>query len=224
MAHKTGQIIRRGPQVWMVRIYVGRDPETRKRTYIGKSILGGLRVAQAHLNHMLAERDLGRNIRSSRQTLGEYFNHWLDICARPRLRAKSFRDYSALLARYVRPRLGGRPLGEISSVEIQTLYGQLLNQNLSARTIRYTHAVLFSALRQAVRWKLVVTNPAVDVDLPRQPRRRFSVFDVEQAKQFVAAISGHIYGVLFALAMTTGMRQASTWRSPGRISISSARR
>ena len=26
MARKTGQIIRRGPQMWMVRIYVGRDP------------------------------------------------------------------------------------------------------------------------------------------------------------------------------------------------------
>lgn len=215
MARKTGQIIRRGPQMWMVRIYVGRDPETRIRKYIGKSINGGLRAAQAHLNHMLAERDLGRNIRSSRQTLGEYLNHWLDICARPRLRAKSFRDYTSLLARYVRPRLGARPLGEVSSAEIQTLYSQLLDQNLSARTIRYAHAVLFSALRQAVRWKLLLSNPAEDVDLPRQPRRRFSVFDVEQAKQFISAISGHIYGVLFALAITTGMRPseylALTW-------------
>jgi hypothetical protein len=41
----------------MVRIYVGRDPETRKRNYIAKSINGGLRTAQAHLNHILAERD-----------------------------------------------------------------------------------------------------------------------------------------------------------------------
>jgi hypothetical protein len=98
--------------MWMVRIYVGRDPEIRKRNYIGKSITGGLRAAQAHLTHMLAERDLGRNIRSSKQTLAEYLDHWLDICARPRLRAKSFRDYTSLLARYVRPRLGARPLGE----------------------------------------------------------------------------------------------------------------
>jgi hypothetical protein len=102
----------------MVPIYVGRDPETRKRKYLGKCINGGLRAAQAHLNHMLAERDLGHNIRSSRQTLGEYLDHWLDICARPRLRAKSFRDYSSLLARYVRPRLGARPFGELSPVKL----------------------------------------------------------------------------------------------------------
>ena len=119
MARKTGQIIRRGSSTWLVRIYVGRDPETRRRKYIGKSIHGGLRSAQAHLNRMLAERDLGRNIRSSRQTVDQYLDHWLNICARPRLRAKSFRDYSILLARYVRPRLGARSLGELSPAEIQ---------------------------------------------------------------------------------------------------------
>jgi len=65
MARKTGQIVRRGPTTWLVRIYVGRDPQTRRRRYVGKFIRGGLRSAQAHLNRMLAERDLGRNIRSS---------------------------------------------------------------------------------------------------------------------------------------------------------------
>jgi integrase len=215
MARKTGQIIRRGPSTWLVRIYLGRDPETRKRSYIGKSIQGGLRAAQAHLNRMLADRDLGRNIRSSRQTLDQYLDHWLSICAQPRLRAKSFRDYTGLLARYVRPRLGARPLGELTSAEIQTLYSELLNRPLSARTIRYTHAVLFSALRQAVRWRLLLSNPAEDVDLPREQRRRFTIFDVEQAKQFIAAVSGHKYEALLALAMTTGMRPseylALTW-------------
>ncbi len=215
MARKIGQIIRRGPSTWLVRIYVGRTPETRRRKYFGKFIHGGMRSAQAHLNRMLAERDLGRNIRSPRQTVGQYLDHWLDICARPRLRAKSFHDYSTLLARYVRPRLGERRFGELSAAEIQGLYGELLDRELSARTIRYTHAVLFSALRQAVRWKLLLTNPAEEVYLPRQSRRRFTVFDVEQARRFIASISGHKYEVLFALAITTGMRPseylALTW-------------
>ena len=215
MARKTGQIIRRGSSTWLVRIYVGRDPDTRKRVYIAKSIHGGLRDAQAHLNRMLAERDLGRNIRSSRQTLGQYLEHWLDISARPRLRPKSYRDYSSLLTRYIFPRLGARPLGELSAAEIQTLYSKLLDRGLSARTIRYTHAVLSSALTQAVRRKLLLANPAEDVDLPRESRRHFTVLDVEQSKQFIAAISGHKYEALFALAITTGMRPseylALTW-------------
>jgi integrase len=78
-----------------------------------------------------------------------------------------------------------------------------------------THAVLFSALREAVRWKFLLTNPAEDVHLPRQPRRSFTVLDVKDARQFIAAISGHEYEALFALAITTGMRPseclALTW-------------
>jgi hypothetical protein len=31
MARKTGQIIRRGPEMWMVRIYLGCDPENLRR-------------------------------------------------------------------------------------------------------------------------------------------------------------------------------------------------
>jgi hypothetical protein len=144
MVRQTGQIIRRGSHTWLVRIYVGRDPDTRRRKYVGKFIDGGLRSAQAHLNCMLAERDLCRNTRSSRQTVGQYLDHWLDIFARPRLRAKNFRDYSSLLARYVRPNLGSRSFGELSPPEIQKLYCELLNRKLSPRTIfLYTCGSLF---------------------------------------------------------------------------------
>ena len=90
MVPKIGQIVRRGPSTWLVRIYVGREPETRRRKYVGKFIRGGLRSAQAHLNRMLAERDLGRKVRSSRQTLGQYLDHWLDICARPSCEPRAF--------------------------------------------------------------------------------------------------------------------------------------
>lgn len=60
----------------------------------------------------------------------------------------------------------------------------LLDRGLSARTIRYTHAVLCSALKKAVRWKLLLSNPAELVDLPRCTRHRVGVLTVEQSKAF----------------------------------------
>lgn len=157
---------------------------------------------------MLADGNLGCNIHSSLQTLGRYLDHWLKICAGPRLRTKSFHDYTRLLARYVRPRLGSRSLAKLSAAEIQALSSEQLNRNLSTHKIRYTHTVRLSAWRQAVRWKLLLTNLVEGVDLPRQPRRCFIVLDVEQAKQFIAAISGHKYEAWCALAIMTGMRQS----------------
>jgi hypothetical protein len=75
------------------------DPETEKRKYLNQTVHGGLRDAQAHLNKMLGQRDRGRNLDSSKQTLNEYLDRWPEPCAKPRLRAKSFRDYESLLRR-----------------------------------------------------------------------------------------------------------------------------
>jgi len=168
MARKVGQIIGRAPRTWLVRVYVGHDAETKKRKYLNKTIHGGLRDAQAHLNRMLNERDMERNLDSPKQTLNLYLDRWLEVCAKPRLRAKSFRDYEGLLRRYVRPQLGMKPLVSVQALDIQSLYRELLDRGLAARSIRYTHAVLRSALRQAVRWKLLLANSAELVDLPRQ--------------------------------------------------------
>ena len=105
MARKLGQIIGLGPRTWLVRAYMGRDSETKKRKYLNKTVHVSLRDAHSHLNKMLSERDLGRNIDSSKQTLVQYLDRWLEVCARPRLRTKSFQDYEGLLRRYIRPQL-----------------------------------------------------------------------------------------------------------------------
>ena len=94
MAGKVGQIIRRGTRTWLVRVYSGRDVETKKRTYLNQTIQSGLRDAQGHLNKMLGERDRGRKLDSSKQTLNQYLGRWLDLCAKPRS-AKSVREKSA---------------------------------------------------------------------------------------------------------------------------------
>jgi hypothetical protein len=103
MARKIGQIVRRGDRTWLVRLYNGRDPESKRRKFLNQTVHGGLRDAQSHLNRMLGERDRGRNLDSSKQTLNQLLDRWLEVCARPRLRAKSFQGYEGLLRRYVRP-------------------------------------------------------------------------------------------------------------------------
>ena len=87
-----------------MRVYNGRDPETNKRNYLNQTIEGGLRGAQAHLNKTLGERNRGRNLNSSRQTLNQFLDRWLEVCARPRLRAKSLRDYE------------GSPVGKLKHI------------------------------------------------------------------------------------------------------------
>jgi hypothetical protein len=57
MSRKVGQIIARGERRWLVRVYLGRDRETRRRAYHNRTIYGSLRHAQAYLTRRLHKRD-----------------------------------------------------------------------------------------------------------------------------------------------------------------------
>ena len=99
LARKTGQIVGRGRQRWLVRVFLGRDHQTRKRRYLNRTIHGPARRAQEYLIKMLHERDLGRGLQGAEITLNEFLDRWLDTAAKPKLRDKSYESYENLLRR-----------------------------------------------------------------------------------------------------------------------------
>lgn len=72
MARKVRQIVRRWARIWLVGVYTGRNPETKKQKYLNQIVYRGLQGAHTHLNKILGERDRGRNLDSSKQTLNEF--------------------------------------------------------------------------------------------------------------------------------------------------------
>jgi integrase len=143
-------------------------------------------------------------------------DHWLKTAVRPKVRAKTYGDYAAMLRRYIRPAIGTKILASLSPLEIQAVYQVMIDRKLSARTVRYAHAVLRAAMRQAIRWQLLLNDPTQGVELPREQCREMSVLTTEQARSFLRTASHSPQQCLFALALTTGMRPseylALCWR------------
>ena len=206
MARKLGQIIARGQSTWLVRIYQGRDPETGSRKYHNQTIHGPFREAQRWLNLRLQQRDMTRAPRAAAVTLNQFLDQWLANVAKPRIRARTFQDYQSLLRLYIRPVLGTRFIGTIGQMDMQGLYAQMFERGLSARTIEYTNAVLQSAFRQAVRWRMLAEDPCAGVDLPRVKHREMDALSVEECRRFLSVAERSEWYALFALALTTGMR------------------
>lgn len=167
MARRTGQIVGRGRRRWLVRVFLGRDRETRRRRYLSRTIHGPVRQAQSYLNKVVGERDLGRCGEGVTVTLDEFLERWLDNAAKPKLREKSYQSYESLLRRYIRPVLGGRMLSAICPLDVQDASQKTIERCLSARTIRYAHSVLRSAMRQGIRWRLPAQDPTDGAQLPR---------------------------------------------------------
>ena len=206
----AGQIIKRGSRTWLVRIFVGRHPETGKRRYTSKTIRGTKKDAQAYLNAKLREKDLGTFVEPSSATLNEYLDRWLEDAARAKLRERTYKEYEAVLRRYVRARMGEMKLKDVKALTIQSLYSELVEGGLGAPSIRKLHVVLSSSLDQAVRWGMLPFNPAGSVQVPRSRRgpreRQIRVLSPQEAKFFLEAARGTRHGVLFSFAMATGMR------------------
>jgi integrase len=206
LARRQGQIIPRGDHRWLVRVYLGLDPETRRRRYFNRTVRGSFHSAQNALNTQLAACAEGKELVGARLTLTQYLDRWLELAARPKLRAKSYDDYQAILGRYLRPALGERELRNLTPLDLQRGVHEMQERGLSPRTVHYTHAVLHAALEQAVRWRLITRNPARGVALPKPSRREMRALKPDEARRFLEHALRTKYGVLFALALTTGMR------------------
>ena len=201
----AGQIIERGKNIYLIRIYLGRG-EDGKRSYLNQTVHGPKKDAQRELTKLLRERDLGTLAQPSRTTLNEYLENWLGSVAKTRVRERTHRDYVWLLKKYIRPTLGERRLDQLRALELQKLYGDLSAQGLSPRTIRYAHTVLRNALEQAVKWGMIARNPADLVQLPRKQQREMNAFSPTEAQRFLKAAREDPWFAVFSLLIDTGLR------------------
>lgn len=201
----AGQIIKRGDRTWLVRVFVGRDGQGKRR-YLNKTIKGGKKDAEAYLSKTLTEISTETFIEPSTLTLDEFLDNWLEVAARPRVSQRTADGYADLLQRYIRGPLGHKRLNKLQPLDIQRVYGAMLARGLSARVIRHTHSVLHNALKQAVKWGMITRNPSDLVELPKVPHKERRVLSPDEAVRFLAATHTSLHGLVFEFALLTGMR------------------
>lgn len=201
----AGQITKRGENTWYIRIFLGRDADS-KRKYFNKTIHGTKKDAQKFLTAKLREKDLGIFVESTALTLNEYFDRWLESAARPRVSQRTADGYAGLLKRYVRESLGQKKLENVQTLDIQKVYAQMQSRGLSARIVRHTHSALHNALKQAVKWNLLNKNAAEFVELPKIPHVERRVLSPEEALTFLKIADEMPNGLIFEFALLSGMR------------------
>ena len=105
-------------------------------------------------------------------------------------------------------------LAEIQPPDVQSLYNSLRSRGLSTRTVQYTHAVLTSALKQAVGWQILRLNPC---DYTKRPRDesdemaaaesgKLKVLTADEADRFLKAAAKDSIGAALSFALATGAR------------------
>ena len=111
-----GQIIERGERAWLVRIYVGRDPQTGKRKYEGHTVHGTKKDAQTYLNGKVRERDLGTYAGVTHTLMGALLD---DLLADYKINGKRH-DWADLVVRvHLRPFFGAMKAASVGTQQVR---------------------------------------------------------------------------------------------------------
>jgi integrase len=124
----------------------------------------------------------------------------------PSLAPKTASAYRDVIRNHFVPALGSLELFALRPSHIQSLYTLMLAQ-LSPRSVLRHHQVLHAAFHSAVRWQLLVRNPADSVEPPRPGRREIRALTPARARAVMAAADATPLGSFVRLALLTGMRR-----------------
>jgi integrase len=100
-----------------------------------------------------------------RQTVAGYLAAWLDG-KRHALKPKTMYRYNEIVTKELVPTVGALPLEQLSHEHVAALIAELEEAGRGAATIRYVHAVLSSALSDAVKRRRLTHNVAQHALLP----------------------------------------------------------
>ncbi len=196
------------PGIWELRVYIGRDPATGKPRQTSKTFHGGARAAEDALRD-LVDRYSGGRPDGVGATFSQLLDRWLEECERIDLSPTTLRTYRSYITRTIRPRLGKLKVTSLTPKHLDDLYGDLKEKGASTKTIRNHHAIISSALHQAVRWEWVRTNVADRAKPPRVSQRRVQAPSVDQVRAVIEAAEDRDprLAPMLMLAALTGMRR-----------------
>ena len=119
--------------------------------------------------------------------------------------------------------LGAVHLTKLRPVQISDAYAKALvsgrrdgKGGLAPTTVVYMHRLIKHALAQAVRWELLIRNPADAVSPPKIERATLNTFDMAQTAELIEALRGTRLMIPVMLGVLCGLRRgeivALRWR------------
>jgi integrase len=226
-----GSIVKKSGQYYIVHDVYLDGQRKKKWTPAGKT----QDEADDKYIEVMGQVKRGVYVDPKKTTVEQYLTGtWLPA-ARSTVKPSTAELYETVIAAYVKPHdLASIRLQDVRGGHLNALYatletsGRRNGKPLAAKTIRNVHTLLHRALRDAVRWDLLIRNPADVADPPKVPRPTARYWTAEQVGKFLSATTDDRLGPLWLTIATTGLRRgealALRWSDmqldKGRASIS----
>lgn len=168
----------RGKYAFRVVLYF-KDGTKRKKMYSGFTTK---KEAEDARKFTMGELANGTFIINDNVRLKDFLNYWLEYDIRKRAQSSNTYDsYSNIVHNHINPSIGSKKLTGINKGDIQRLYKDCAGYSKSIA--RLVKTVMNVSLRYALSHKLVNTNPAEGVELPKNVERKpYHTRNIDSAK------------------------------------------
>jgi integrase len=203
--------------VYELRVATGRDPVTGKYGQVSRIWPGYASddpdvttVAQA-LAKLVRETEgsRGGGTAGAGLTVDQLLARWIKHITSAGRSPTTLQEYRRLIEKRIKPALGSRPLAKLSTLDLDTFYAGLTDGGLSPASVLQVHSILRAACRQAVKWRLLISNPASNASPPKRHATPGSVPTVAEVQKMIAAADRDDpdMAAYIAIAAVTGARR-----------------
>lgn len=156
----------------------------------------------------------GTVVDPSKLTVSDYLAQWLKAY-KAEVRAGTWTAAEGHVRNYIKPRIGDYPLQSLTRTVVRGMYAELRESGrvrgeggLSPKSCHNIHLTLHKALKDAVKDKLIVSNPADGAHkLPTSSRPQIKSWNTDELRTFLFAAASERLFPLLRLAGYTGMRR-----------------
>ncbi|MBF0169036.1 MAG: tyrosine-type recombinase/integrase [Alphaproteobacteria bacterium] len=165
------RVTSKGAKSWIVQMKVRGGKE--RRMTVGLCSKLPLDRARVEARKLLAHADLGRDVGKERKdarrimpeanpTMADFAERWLDEVVERRNRPGTVKLRRLLVKNHITPHIGTKRLTELTRKDIEDLHHEVTKQYPVAanRAVSTLSAILATAMR----WGLLASNPALNVD------------------------------------------------------------
>ena len=214
----------RGPDVWELRVFLGRD-ETGRVRHLSRIFRGTERNASRELGRLVSlyHGGLDEQMAEAKAALsltwgptttindaikGWKNNGWDDLSP------STIRRYESIWETHIRNSIGKREIASLSPYDVEQFFRRLKTKGLARASVYQTRAVLHRACKLARKWSSnLLPNPIADTELPEWTLAEQSddvrAPNVDEVRKLMDAANKYDdrLGVFVRLVAATGARR-----------------
>ena len=214
-----GSMRERQPNVWELRVFLGRDASGKVR-HDYQTFRGGKRAAERELSRLVAAAEdepvpppvVETPRWSDRTTVNDAIQGWKDNGWED-LSPSTVRRYENMWMKHVHGSIGNERLATLSPYDVEKYFRRLKADGLAEASVRQIRALVHRACRLARKWSGgVLPNPIADTELPTwalDERDEVRAPSLDEVRTLIAAADTFdpSFAAVLRLVAATGMRR-----------------